>query len=323
MHVLRSYCFDFMFRLKHFAWRIAIIDATGQYELSPKQRNTRPMEQPNAWGTKLAASLQSLLQDLASYLPIVLLAAALVLTGWLVARFLRRVTFRMIQRLDWLFHESEDPSGDEGALVQLTAARAISAVVFWTVMLSFVAAAIRSLGWSAAEAWTEDLLAYAPVLIGGIAIIVFGFIGGTLVRQVIESAASSASASYGTLLGRLSQVTVVLTGFVIGVTHLGIDVTFLVEVTSVLVGTITAGIALTLALGTRKHLSNLIGIRYLQKHYQVGDWIQVGEFRGQITEMSDGYLFLESDAGDVSIPGDKLASEPMIKITGEVPHDGR
>ncbi len=280
------------------------------------------MEQANAWGSKLTASLQTLLQDLIAYLPVVLLAAALVLAGWLVARFLRRMTFRMIQRLDWLFQSSEDPASDDGEVVKLTAARAISAVVFWTVMLSFVAAAIRSLGWSVAEDWTEGLLAYTPVLIGGVAIIVFGFIGGTLVRQVLESATSGAGMSYSTILGRLAQATIVITGFVIGTTHLGIDVTFLVELTTVLVGTMTAGIALTMALGTRKHLSNLIGIRYLQKHYQVGDRIQVGEFRGQITELADGYLFLDTDTGDVSIPGDFFSSEPIIKLNDEMSHEG-
>jgi hypothetical protein len=245
----------------------------------------------------------------------------LVLAGWLIARFLRRVTFRLIQRLDWLFQNSEDAQGDDGEHVQLIAARAISMVVFWTIMLSFVTAAIRSLGWSAADAWTEGLVDYAPVLVGGIAIIVLGFIGGTLVRQVLESTVAGAGIAYSGALGRLSQAAVVLTGFVVGTTHLGIDVTFLVGLISVLVGTITAGIALTLALGTRKHLTNLIGIRYLQKHYQVGDRIQVSEYRGQITEMADGYLFLETDAGDVSIPGELFSSEPTTKLADEVPNE--
>lgn len=273
------------------------------------------MEQTSTWGARLSASLQSLLQDLIAYLPVVLLAAGLILAGWLVARFLRSITSRLVLRLDWLFRESQGAPDHDDEQVQRIAARAISAVVFWTVMLSFITAAIRSLGWSAAEEWTESLVDYAPVLVGGVAIIVFGFIGGTLVRQILESTADGAGLAYSNVLGRLSQAAVVLTGLMVGTTHLGIDVTFLVGMTSVLVGTISAGIALTLALGTRKHLSNLIGIRYLQKHFQVGERIQVGEYRGQITEMTDGYLFLETDAGDVSIPGEIFSTEATVKLT--------
>ena len=72
--------------------------------------------------------------------------------------------------------------------------------------------------------------------------------------------------------------------------------------------------ALVFALGTRQHLANLIGAHYARKHYAPGDFVKVGGFEGRIVEIADGCVFIETDVGDVSVPGQHFSAETFVKI---------
>ena len=74
------------------------------------------------------------------------------------------------------------------------------------------------------------------------------------------------------------------------------------------------GIALVFALGTRQHLANLIGAHYARKHYAPGDFVRIGAIEGRIVQIADGCVFIETDVGDVSVPGQHFSAEPFVKI---------
>lgn len=272
------------------------------------------VEQISAFFVNLMSVLRTFWQELIAYLPLILSAVALIALGWLLARYLRGLTFRLIKRVDWLFGSGGDAADASAAHIQHAAARAFSTLIFWAVMLTFTAVAIQTVGSPLVDEKTDNLLAYLPQLIGGAAIVVLGFVAGSLLRNILDSKTASVGIAHGSIIGRLSQATVVIAGILIGTSHIGIDVSFLVGLISVLVGTTTAGIALALVLGTRGHFANLVGMRYVQKHYSVGDWIRIGDYHGQVTDLSDGYLFLETDAGDVAIPGKLFTNEPFTRM---------
>jgi hypothetical protein len=58
----------------------------------------------------------------------------------------------------------------------------------------------------------------------------------------------------------------------------------------------------------------LIGAHYARKHYAPGDFVKVGPFEGRIVEIADGCVFIETDLGDVSVPGQSFSAEAFIKI---------
>lgn len=278
------------------------------------------MEQLRAWGAQLASLFRETIAELIGYVPGLLLALLLLIVGWLLARLIKALTARGIEGLDWIFVHAAARSAEAAAKLQSATARAVSTLLFWAILLSFVAAALRALGWPIVETWTEALFSYVPVLVGGVLIILLGFIGGALARDVAESAATGVGIAHSASIGRVTQAAVVLTGLVIGASELGLDVTFLVQLVTVVAGVTLAGFVLALALGTREHLANLIGTRFLRKHYQVGDQIRVGETEGRIIQIESGCVFLETEAGDVSLPGACFSREAFVKLnTGPTP----
>jgi hypothetical protein len=272
------------------------------------------MERLQAWGAELMAAFSDTLASLVTYLPVVLAAAAVLLIGWLLAVLVRSGVRRGLESMDWLFARLVPrPGGRSEALARATS-RAISTVLFWIVLLVFAASALRILGGSVFERWTENLLAYLPSAIGGVIIIVIGFTGGALARHVLEQASVGLGVGQSSLLGRLAQAVIVISCIVIGIDQLGVNVNFLIQLTTVTAAAVFGGIALVFALGTRTHLANLIGAHYARKHYAPGDRVRIGGFEGRIVEITDGCVFIETDAGDVSVPGQHFSAEPFLKI---------
>jgi len=256
-----------------------------------------------------------------AYIPSLLVAAAVIIVGWLVARLLRLAAVRSIERIDWLLTFGRIQRRGEKTASSPAFKRAVGSIVFWAVLLSFVAAALRSLDLEVIDDWTASLLNYLPILIGGLFIVLFAIAAGSVVRQIIEPAAESFGAVNSQFAGRLSQIAIVATGVVIGTGVLGIDVSFVIQLTTVIVGVALGGVVLALALGTREHLANLVGIRYVRKHYRTGEYIRVGEHSGRIIEIADGCVFLDTPTGDVSIPGSYFAREPFVKLDDESSHE--
>jgi hypothetical protein len=272
------------------------------------------MDRLQAWGAQLIGVFRDALESIVTYLPIVLTAVAVLVIGWLIAHLIRGLVRRALESMDWLFARfAPRAAGRSEALARATS-RAISTVVFWIVLLVFAASALRILGGSLFESWTENLLAYLPSAIGGIIIIVVGFTGGALVRHVLEQASVGLGVGQSSLLGRLAQAVIVISCVVIGIDQLGVNVAFLIQLTTVTAAAVFGGIALVFALGTRQHLANLIGAHYARKHYAPGDFVKIGGFQGRIVEIVDGCVFLETDAGDVSVPAQNFSAEPFVKI---------
>jgi len=272
------------------------------------------MERLQVWGAQLIAVLRDTVAAILTYLPVALTAVVVLVIGWLLARVLRDLVRRALESMDWLFGRFSARSTERSQAMTRATSRAISSVVYWSVLLIFAANALRILGGSLFERWTDNLLSYLPSAIGGVIIIVISLIGGTLARHILEQASVGLGIGQSSLLARLAQGVIVITGVVIGIDQFGVNVNFLIQLSTVTAAAVFGGIALVFALGTRQHLANLIGAHYVRKHYAPGDYIRVGAFEGRIVEITDGCVFLETEHGDVSVPAQNFSQEPFIKL---------
>jgi len=272
------------------------------------------MDRLEDWWTQLVAVFRDTLADAVTYIPVLLTAVVVMLLGWVAAVLIRLLVRRALQSMDWVFaHFLARSSGRSEVLTRATS-QAVATVAFWIVLLVFAASALRILGGTLFERWTESLLGYLPSAIGGVIIIVLGFTGGTLARNVLEQASLGLGVGQSSFLGRLAQAVLVLAGIVIGIDQLGVNVNFLIQLTTVTAAAVFGGIALVFALGTRQHLANLIGAHYARKHYSPGDHVKIGAFEGRILEISDGCVFIETEQGDVSVPGEHFTQHPFVKL---------
>src|SRR5262245_59165299 len=119
----------------------------------------------------LAAAFAQIAARLAEYLPSLLGAALLLFAGWVVARVLRAMAVRGMGVLELLLHRVFRSRGAAAPALPSASVEIVGSMLFWVVILFFVAAATQVLGLAVFTAWLKDLVSYLPTLVAGLLII--------------------------------------------------------------------------------------------------------------------------------------------------------
>jgi small-conductance mechanosensitive channel len=274
---------------------------------------------PNSdWSTALEKAFTGLVQRTAETLPNLIGALLLLLVGWLLARLLRAGAVRLIHLLDRAIRRLSSRNADRPGILSASA-EVLGSIVFWVVVLFFLTAATQVLGLDAFLGWLNRVVDYLPTLLTGGLIVLAGFLLSALVRDVVATTAPVAD-SQRVLLGRVAQLVILVTAVVIGADQIGIKVTFLVIMVTVLASTLLGGLALALSLGARTYVGNLIGAHYLRQQYRAGQTVRVGQFEGRILEFTATAIVLETADGRVNLPGKIYHDEPIVLLMGGNQH---
>jgi len=241
-------------------------------------------------------------------------AVLLLFIGWLLAKVLRTVTIRLIHLLDRTIRRLSTRFGTRPGLLAASA-DVLGSIIFWVTILFFLTAATQVLGLDAFLSWLNRVVAYLPTLLTGGLIILAGFLLSALVRDLVATTAPIGD-NQRALLGRVAQLVILTTSVVIGADQIGIKVTFLVIMVTVLASTLLGGLALALSWGSRTYVSNLIGAHYLQQQFRVGQNVRVGTYEGRILEFTATAMVLETADGRVNLPAKMYHEEPIVLLMG-------
>ncbi|HKK04993.1 MAG TPA: hypothetical protein VKA50_04000 [Gammaproteobacteria bacterium] len=272
------------------------------------------------WGEALSDWFGHLADQVAGYLPNLLGAIAILLGGWILAKLLRGLTLRLAGSLDRLFERMGRVRGVHRVAFTRVSAGMLGGVVFWLTILIFLTAATQVLGLAAFTDGLQRVLAYLPTLLAGGLIILAGFLLSALARDLLVSATPTRFQERA-LLGRIVQITVIVTAVVIGADQAGIDVTFVVVLAAILVATVAGALAVAVSLGARSYVANLIGSHYLRRTYRPGQRLSVAGFEGRLLELSATSLVLETRDGRVAIPSKVFNDEAIVLRIGDDPED--
>ena len=270
------------------------------------------------WRQALTDTYESSVRLFADYFPQLIGTILILIAGVIFAWLLRIVARKLTLAAEAVILRSARQQGISG-----TRGRSYNAVigniVFWTVLIFFLASAAKLLGWSVFSDALQTFLAYLPNIFAGVFIILAGIVLGRMARSLVESTAKSANVSRPEFPARVAQIAVTLTAVMIGIEQLGIDIGFLTTAIIVVVGVVLAGGAFAFALGARQYVANLIGAQICQRHYQLGQWIKLSEAEGYLIEVTQTALVLDTERGRLVVPANLLQRQisEIITDTGD------
>ncbi len=260
-----------------------------------------------SWQASFSATWDTFFAQMIASMPQLLGAIAIVLIGWFVAQLLRVSTRKLMRGLDSLWGGSDEDSASQ-LRTKRTHAIIAGNLVFWVVLIIFLATAANMAGWQMLANWMDGVIIYLPNLVSGLLIILAGFLLSNVVRKGVVSTAESAGMSQSLVLARVAQIVVIFTTLLIGIEQIGINVDFLTNVLIVIVGVMLAGAALAFGLGARTLIANVIGAQYLRKHSRIGERMRLGDIEGIIVEVTQTCIVLDTEYGRAVIPA-KLFQE--------------
>ncbi len=151
---------------------------------------------------------------------------------------------------------------------------------------------------------------WVPRVIGVVVILVIFFILAKMVKRIIIRTAErlKLDGNLTSLLARISNITLIIFGFVTALGTLGVNVSALV-----------AGLGLTgFALGyaMKDTISNLLSgvLILLYRPFETGDRIKVSGYEGIVISIDLRYTELDSEGNKVLIPNSKLFTDPITVL---------
>ena len=275
------------------------------------------MDKLQNWETPLVNSVTGLLNDFIAYLPQIIGAILLLILGWLAARLVRGLAARLVKGFDRFTGLVRKSSTTASPKIGESSASVIGNIVYWITILIFVTSAASLLGMNMFVGWLNKLVDHLPNILSGALIICAGVIFGNLAYQVISSTTLNMSVSQRMILARSAQFFTLVMLILIGVDQIGIDITAVITIMSVVVGVVLGGLAIAFGIGARRLVSNLLGVRYLNRNYQVGERIKIDKFEGTILEIASVAVVLDADQGRVNIPAKLFSEQPSILVKRE------
>ncbi len=275
-----------------------------------------------SWQAVINDTFIQFTQQIIEYFPQVLATIGVLLIGWLAAHALSLSTRKLILGLDALFGRITKIDNINRERIQTSYSLIISKVVFWIVILFSLAVGANILGWELFTGWLESIVGYLPGLVSGLAIILGGFLLSNLAKSTIYSAAERAHITQSAGMARSVQIVIIFSSIIIGVEQIGLNIDFLSNIIVASVAILLAGAALAFSLGARTMVANIIGAQYARKYCKIGDRIRVGELEGEIVEMSQAFIVLETQRGQATIPAKYFHEQISIINTGSTQAQG-
>ncbi len=252
-----------------------------------------------------------------------LLGAGLVLfAAFLAARFLQRLAVRLLRGIG--LDNVLERTGSVSSLRRVGFTRAPSAligyVVYWGILLAGAATAVSVLGLSSLQENIDLIVVLAGkalvavlILAGGLA--VAGWLSNLAAREAEEAGLRGGDLFRGAIFAAVLAVTALLAA-----TQLGIDVSLLVLLATVFLGTVGLVVALSLGVGLAPLSGNIAAGRYVQgTDIQVGDEISVDGVTGIVENLGYASVTLRSEDGSLHHVPNRVLLEGIV--TKKMPRD--
>ena len=275
--------------------------------------------QIDMWSTALNNTYVLLMERLAQHLPNIIGAVLLLVMGWFVAFLVRLIFMRLMHAGESVLQRFGKHEKAKKTQIASTT-QFLGKLVFWIVILFFVTAAINLLQLNFISEWLNRVVVYLPTLLAGGVIVFIGFLLSSLLKESIIRS-NLAGSDQRQFLAKTVHTLLTTTVVLIGLDQIGIEVTILTILFTIVIGSLLGAIALAVSLGARPAVSNLIGAHYLRQSYQPGQVVRIGEFEGKIADMTSTSIVLETDQGSVALPAKLVHESPVILLTSETDED--
>lgn len=264
------------------------------------------------------STLDDLTQSTRELLPNILLAAGLLLAGFLLGYMLRMIARRLARgAVDRMARSPSLADVMERTELVRVVPRIVAGFVFWLVFLFFAATALEALGLPVITNALSRFVYYLPNVLAATLIIAAGLVVGRLARAAVTRGAASARVAAGPALGRLADVGIVLLAGVVALDELGIESSALVVALTVVFGSVMAAVGLAFGLGARTAVANIIASQALTRSYRVGQTVRIAGLEGRIVETTPRAVVLATDQGRLLVPAKKFDEEASLLLSEE------
>jgi len=182
-----------------------------------------------------------------------LLVIIILLIGWLLSKVIRTIVSKTLKaaKINELSSRIElDKLLNKGG-ISYNLSDLIGIICYWLALLVTFMVAVNSVGLTIAADLLNKVVLYIPNVIAALFILVLGMFVSTLLKSIVQTAASNAGLSQGKLLAQVVETIVIAFAVFVGLEQLQIGIRITELTISIILGSLGLGLALAFGLGCK------------------------------------------------------------------------
>ena len=268
-----------------------------------------------AWREVLVRALSELGATLATFLPSLVGALAILAVGWLLSRSVELAAGRLLRALGVDRAAARLGVGDvlERTGLSLTVSGLVARLLFWLLMLTFLLSSVETLGLEAVTGTIDRLIAFIPNLIGAGLIALLGLLLARFVGGVAGSTVAAAGFAGAARVGLVVQALVAVLVVVIAIEQLGLDTQVLVAPLTALLAAAGFAAGLAFALGARPIVTHILAGHFLRQSLPRDGFVEVAGRRGVVQRVGATDTLLRDGERQWSVPNAQLLEAIVVR----------
>ena len=207
----------------------------------------------SSWQIVLLEPARTALAQISQFVVNALLVIIIMLIGWLLSKVIRSVVSKALKvaKINELSSRIElDKLLGKGGITY-TLSDLIGGICYWLGLLITFMVAVNSVGLTIAADLLNKVVLYIPNVIAALFILILGMFVSTLLKNIVQTAASNAGLNQGKLLAQVVETVVIAFAIFVGLEQLQIGIRITELTISIILGSVGLGLALAFGLGCK------------------------------------------------------------------------
>jgi len=206
------------------------------------------------WQAVLLEPAKVVLSQVGQFLVNVLLVIVILIIGWLVSKAVKALVVKTLKaiRIDSISERIELTNLLEKGGIKYALSELFGVVCYWLALLVTFVVAINAVGLTIAADLLNKIILYIPNIIAAIFILVLGMFVATLLKNIVQTAATNAGLSQVKVLGKVVEVAAIVFAITMAMEQLNIGGAKTIEqIITIVFASLGLGLALAFGLGCK------------------------------------------------------------------------
>lgn len=271
------------------------------------------MNDPKTFWEILVETGNKLLTGAQETLPSVIGAIVVFIIGWIIAKFISGIIRKVLVsiKIDSVADKLNEIDIVSQSNVKFVPSKVLSKIMYYVVILVTLIASTNVLGMPEVSQMVSNIINYVPKLLSALILLAVGLIVADFIKGMVLSTLTGLGIPSAKLIATFVFYFIFITILISALAQAGINTDLINNNLSMILGGGVLAFALGYGFAAKDMMANYLASFYTKEKFTIGDNITVEEVSGNIVDMDNSSLTLQSDSKKVIIPLSKITAEKV------------
>lgn len=258
-------------------------------------------------------ALEQVVYKFFGVLPGLASAIIILIVGVLLSKFVRNLARKILETsgIDKFAEKLNEIEIIEKTNIKIIPSIIIAKTLYYVLMLVFLIAATDALGMESISQLVMDIFNYIPSLIAATLVLAIGVFFADSVKTAVLTTCQSMGIPSAKLIANFVFYFIFINAVVTALGQAKIDTDFIKSNLTVLLGAVASAFALGYGIASKDLMSSFLASFYSKDRYGIGDKISIDGVTGEIIEMDNMSIVIQTEDKKVVLPMSKLTNEKV------------